>query len=117
MFRVPTIQANAVEKIIRAAGSSSVPAHSLYEAAGLNPEVLADPDHRIPFSTVVLLYEKAAELTGDAAFGLHVGENVDPKAFDVLGYSVINSPTFGAGLDRMVRYNSLWTNGSAFEVN
>jgi AraC-like DNA-binding protein len=113
---VPTIQAKSVEKIIRAAANSGVAVHSLYEAADLTPDVLADPDHRIPFSTVVLLYEKAAMLTGDAAFGLHVGENVDPKAFDVLGYSVINSPTVGAALDRMVRYNSLWTNGSAFAV-
>jgi AraC-like DNA-binding protein len=113
---VPTIQAKAVEKITRAAAHGGVAAHSLYEATGLNPDDLADPDHRIPFSTVVLLYEKAAQLTGDDAFGLHVGENVDPKAFDVLGYSVINSPTLGAGLDRMVRYNSLWTNGSTFAV-
>jgi AraC-like DNA-binding protein len=111
-----TIQAKAVEKITRAAANSGVAAHSLYEATGLNADLLADPDRRIPFSTIVLLYEKAAALTGDDAFGLHVGENVDPKAFDVLGYSVINSPTFGAGLDRMVRYNSLWTNGSSFAI-
>jgi len=116
MSRVPTIQAKAVEKITRAAANLGVAAHSLYEATGLNPDVLADPDRRIPFDAIVSLYEKAALLTGDDAFGLHVGENVDPKAFDVLGYSVINSPTFGAGLDRMVRYNSLWTNGSSFAV-
>ncbi len=113
---VSTIQAKAVEKIARAAASLGVAEHSLFEVSGLSPEVLIDPDHRIPFSTLVLLYEQAALLTGDDAFGLHVGESVDPKAFDVLGYSVINSPTFGAGLDRMVRYNSLWTNGSAFTV-
>lgn len=111
-----TIQAKAIEKIIRAAATSGVAAESLYDATGLNPDLLADPDRRIPFSTVALLYEEAALLTGDDAFGLHVGENVDPKAFDVLGYSVINSPTFGAGLDRMVRYNSLWTHGSGFTL-
>lgn len=111
-----TIQAKAVEKITRAAANWGVAAESLYEATDLNPDVLADPDRRIPFSTIVSLYEKAAVLTGDDAFGLHVGVNVDPKAFDVLGYSVINSPTFGAGLDRMVRYNSLWTSGSSFAV-
>lgn len=116
MNRVPTIQAKAVEKIARAAAAHGVTAESLYRAVGLNPSVLNDPDERIPFAQIVSLYEKAASLTGDDAFGLHIGEHVDPKAFDVLGYSVINSPTFGEALDRVVRYNFTWTNGSCFVV-
>lgn len=116
MNRVPTIQAKAVEKIARAAAAYGVAAESLYDAVGLNPAVIGDPDYRIPFAQVVLLYENAASLTGDDAFGLHVGEQVDPKAFDVLGYSVINSSTFGEALARLVRYNFIWTNGSTFTV-
>ena len=111
-----TIQAKAVEKIIRAAATRGVPAESLYQAIKLNPAVLNDPDHRIAFAQVVALYEKGAELSGDDAFGLHIGEQVDPKAFDVLGYAVVNSPTLGEALDRMVRYNFIWTNGSSFAV-
>src|SRR3989442_306668 len=117
MSRVPTIQARAVEKIARAAALRGVAARSLYEAVGLKAAVLDDPDQRIPFAQIVSLYEKAASLSGDDAFGLHVGEHVDPKAFDVLGYSVINSPTFGEALDRVVRYNFIWTNGSYFTVD
>lgn len=116
MRRVPTIQGKAVEKIVRAAAVRGVSAISLYEAVGLSPAILDDPDSRIPFATIVSLYETAAVLTGDDAFGLHVGESVDPKAFDVLGYSVINSPTFGGALDRIVRYNFTWTDGSCFAV-
>lgn len=112
----PTIQAKAVEKIIKAAAACGVVADALYEAIELDPALLRDPDQRIPFAQVVALYEKAAELTRDDAFGLHVGEAVDPKAFDVLGYAVINSPTLGEALDRMVRYNFIWTNGSCFSV-
>ena len=102
MRRVPTIQGKAVEKIVRAATALGVTSQSLYEAADLSSAILDDPDARIPFAKIVSLYEQAAALTGDDAFGLHVGESVDPKAFDVLGYSVINSPTFGAALDRVV---------------
>lgn len=116
MRRVPTIQAKAVEKIVRAATARGVTPKSLYEAADLSSAILDDPDARIPFAKIVSLYEQAAALSGDDAFGLHVGENVDPKAFDVLGYSVINSPTFGAALDRIVRYNFTWTDGSCFAV-
>ena len=117
MPSVPSIQAKAVEKIIKSAAAGGVPARALYEAIKLNPAALIDPDQRIPFAQVVELYERAAELTGDDAFGLHVGEAVDPKAFDVLGYAVINSPTLGEALDRMVRYNFIWTNGSCFLVD
>ena len=116
MQREATIQSKAAEKIIKAAARTGVSADSLCDAAGLEPAALKDSDHRIPFAKIVLLYEKAAELTKDDAFGLHIGENVDPNAFDVLGYSVINSPTFGAALNRVVRYNFIWTNGSTFEV-
>lgn len=116
MNRVRTIQAKAAEKIAHAAARHGVPADRLYHAAGINPATVCDVDARVPFAQIVALYEHGARLTRDDAFGLHVGEHVDPSAFDVLGYSVINSPTFGDGLDRAVRYNSIWTNGSCFAV-
>ena len=112
-----TIPAKAAEKIARAATSLGVKAQRLYDAAGFNTALLNDPDARVPFAQIVTLYEEAAKLSGDDAFGLHVGEQVDPTVFDVLGYSVINSPTFGDALDRAVRYNSLWTNGSGFSID
>lgn len=115
--KIRTIQAKAAEKIARAAAHDGVRPHNLYQAVGLIPQVIGDPDTRVPFAQIVSLYEVAATLTGDQAFGLHVGEQVDPTAFDVLGYSVINSPTFGDALDRVVRYNSIWTNGSCFAIH
>ena len=85
MGKTPTIPAKAVEKIVRAAAVRGVTAQSLYRAVDLSPSILDDPDSRIPFAQLVSLYEQGARLTGDDAFGLHVGESVDPKAFDVLG--------------------------------
>jgi AraC-like DNA-binding protein len=116
MTSVPTIQAKAVEKIVRAAAVRGVDARDLYQAARVNPEGLDDPDRRIPFAQVVALYEQGARLTNDDAFGLHVGEAVDLKAFDVLGYSAINSSTLGEAFDRVVRYGFIWTNGSYFSI-
>jgi AraC-like DNA-binding protein len=117
MTGVPTIQAKAVEKIIRAAAARGVGASDLYEAARVNPVGLDDPDRRIPFAQVVALYEHGARLTKDDDFGLHLGETVDLTAFDVLGYSAINSSTLGEAFDRVVRYNFIWTNGSCFSID
>ena len=116
MKNVPTIQAKAAEKIVRAAAAHGIQARDLYQAVNLDLFGLDDPDRRIPFAQLVALYEQAARLTKDDAFGLHVGETVDPKAFDVLGYSVINSSTLGEALDRVVRYCFIWTNGSYISI-
>lgn len=109
-----TVQAKAIEKIINAA--HGVPPERLYAAVNLDPSVLLDPDNRIPFAQLVALYEKAAELTGDNDFGLHLGQNINPAAFDVVGYCALNSPTIGAAFARVARYHSIWTDGALFNL-
>ena len=116
MTGTPTIQAKAVEKIANAAAARGVGSSALYAAVAIEPAILAGPDQRIPFAKLVSLYETAAVMTHDDAFGLHVGEAVDARAFDVLGYSVINSANLGEAVARIVRYHSIWTDGAAFEL-
>ena len=111
-----TVQAKAVEKIVNAAAAKDVQAERLYEAVNLDPSVLLDPDNRIPFAQLVALYEKAGELTSDDNFGLHLGQNINPTAFDVVGYCALNSPTLGAAFARVARYHSIWTDGALFNV-
>lgn len=98
---------------MKAAVARGATASSLYQAAALDATKLASPDHRIPFAQLVSLYELAAQMTNDDAFGLHVGETVDATAFDVLGYSVINSANLGEALARVTRYHCIWTDGAA----
>jgi AraC-like DNA-binding protein len=111
-----TVQAKAAEKIVRFAATRGVIADNLYRAVNLDRSVLLDPDNRIPFAQLVQLYEKAAQLSGDSNFGLHVGEGVDPKLFDVVGYSALNSPTLGEAFARVARYHSIWTDGATFTL-
>ncbi len=116
MSQAFSIQAKAVEKIIKFAERYEVNVDTLYRAVDLNPSVLLDPDNRIPFSQLVELYEEAARLTGDDNFGLHVGETVNPTAFDVVGYSALNSPTLGEAFARVAHYHSIWTDGAVFTL-
>jgi AraC-like DNA-binding protein len=116
MNRTSTVQAKAVEKIVSAAAAQGVKAESLYRAVNLDSSVLSDPDNRIPFAQLVELYEKAAEFTGDKYFGLHLGQSIHPSAFDVVGYSALNSPTLGAAFQRVARYHSIWTDGALFKI-
>ncbi|HKS08989.1 MAG TPA: AraC family transcriptional regulator [Pyrinomonadaceae bacterium] len=111
-----TIQAKAAEKILKAAVVRGVKAESLCRAVNFDPTVLDDPDSRMPFAQLVALYEKAAALTGDDNFGLHIGESVDLSLFDVVGYCALNSSTLGAAFTRVARYHSIWTDGALFTL-
>ncbi|HEU4836181.1 MAG TPA: AraC family transcriptional regulator [Pyrinomonadaceae bacterium] len=116
MQRTFTVQAKAVEKIMNAAAAQGVPPGHLYDAVKLDPSVLLDPDNRIPFAQLVALYEMAARLTGDDNFGLHLGQSINPTAFDVVGYCALNSPTLGEAFTRVARYHSIWTDGALFTL-
>ena len=41
----------------------------------------------------------------------HIGQTINPTAFDVVGYCALNSPTLGAAFTRVARYHSIWTDG------
>jgi len=112
-----TVQAKAVEKIAKATAARGVNAETLYQAVTFDASVLEDADSRIPFAQLVALYEKGAELTGDDNFGLHIGQSVNPSAFDVVGYCALNSSTLGAAFARVARYHSIWTDGALFTLD
>lgn len=116
MSQTFTVQAKAAEKIVKAVVARGITAESLYQSVNFDPTVLEDPDTRMPFVQLVAMYEKAAELTGDDDFGLHIGESVDLSAFDVVGYCALNSSTLGAAFARVARYHSIWTDGALFTL-
>lgn len=111
-----TIQARAVEKLVKAAAARGVAEERLYQAASLDPVVVADPDSRIPFAKLVALYETAAQMSHDKDFGLHIGESVTVSTFDLLSYCALNSSDLGSAFARLARYNSIWTDGAIFTL-
>jgi AraC-like DNA-binding protein len=107
-----TIQARAAIKVLSATAEAGVAARELLSAVHLKQERLNDPDAPIPYEQYVELYEQAARLTGDDTFGLHVGESVSLRMYDVVGYATMNSATLGDALKTWIRYYRIWSNGS-----
>lgn len=56
-----------------------------------------------------MLYE-AETLTGDADIGLHVGEQIKPNQYGVLGLSIMNCKTLEEAVQRHTRYENLVCN-------
>jgi AraC-like DNA-binding protein len=99
-----------------AVASSRVRPMDLCERANLDSRLLDDPGGRIPLRRLVMLYETAARLTREQAFGLRVAAKTELRAFDVMGYIVTNSATLEDALNNAVRYFPLWTDGAAFRT-
>ncbi len=110
------IPVSAVSKIINAAAAAAVMPEELCRAVNLDLSTLKDADNHIPFAQLIRLNEYAARLTGNDAFGLHVGEQTDVKMYGVLGYVTLNSQTFGDALNRLIRYQQIRTNAVKFSL-
>jgi AraC-like DNA-binding protein len=56
--------------------------------------------------------EEAARESGDSCFGLHFGEQFEPKDLGALTYVVLNSPTVGAAMQDAIRYVRIHNRGA-----
>lgn len=110
------IPVSSAGKIINAATAAGIKPKELCKAANLDMRILEDVDNQIAFTQLVELYQHGARLTGDDAFGLHVGEQDSPKLYGILGYVTINSQTVGEALNRLVRFQQIRTNACEFSL-
>lgn len=79
----------------------------LFADAGLDPELLSDPDARIAQDGMTRVWHLAVERSGNPAIGLHMAHVVRPAHFSVVGYSLMSSRSLLEGFNRVVRYQRL----------
>jgi len=108
-----TVPAKAVMNVM-AAASPRIEPEQICQTIGIESTQLSDPRGRVPITKLVAAFETAAKLTGDGAFGLHVGALTQLRSFGLLGYIIMNCSTFGEALDRVTHYFPIWSDGAAF---
>jgi len=101
----------AAEKALAAAEENGVPRRLLLGAAGI-----AEPAALLSFASLCALYEAGARLTGDDAFGLHVGERASPRMYGRLGYVAANCRTLGEALASVAEFQPLWSQAVGVEL-
>lgn len=79
----------------------------LLEGTGLSREKLADPQFMVPLYDALQLYLRLKQLSGDTLLGLHIGEQVQPRSYLVLGYTLMCADTLDEALQRLLRYERL----------
>jgi AraC-like DNA-binding protein len=70
----------------------------------IDRSAFSEPEGFIPSSIFAGILEAAAQGTADDCFGLHLGENYNPRNIGPLVYVVLNSPTIRAGIENFERY-------------
>src|SRR5262249_3809122 len=83
---------------------------------GIAPELLSDPEARVPLEAYYAGLEAAVEELADPFLGLHYIVSVDPSALGALGFLALASPTAGEALARIFRYHAWLTGGVRFAM-
>ena len=79
----------------------------LFREAGLDMNLLSNPDTRYPGNRVQHLWQLAVDASGDPCFGFVAGEQVQPAVLHGLGFAWLASDTLRDALTRLMRYSRL----------
>ena len=86
---------------------AGVGARELLEAAGIEPSRLDDVDGRLDRVEYDRVQTAALDLTGDEALGLHLGERVSVRPFDVIADLASHAPTLREALQSCTRFHRI----------
>jgi AraC-like DNA-binding protein len=102
-----TVLAALVQGNLHAARAFGLDGDALERTAGLTPDVLGDPDGRVPFERYVALGEAINADPRAIAFGLWLGRGMALPALGVVGYVMQHAPDVRAALSCLERFNRL----------
>lgn len=103
----------ALRKQLDALGLDST---ALCQQAGLDPQLMDDPNARYPLSGTTRLWEIAVQVSGDPAIGLRVSRFVSPTTFHALGYALVASGSLREVFERIVRYHQVVSDALELEL-
>lgn len=100
---------DGLQQIVEAAGVDYV---AMVRDQGIDPAVLAHPEHRLSFAQVVRLHDAAADATGDDCLGLHLGLAQSFHSAGIFGYALQASSDVRTQTACAARYVALHQDGT-----
>jgi AraC-like DNA-binding protein len=88
----------------------------LFERAGLDRALAADPSARYPSRKMQALWRLALKSTGDPCFGISVAERMQPADMYGLGFAWLASDTLLDALERLIRYQRALSTAARFSL-
>jgi AraC-like DNA-binding protein len=104
--------------LVEAAVGRGLRRDELLQDLGIPPELLADPEARVPHEVMRMAWEEIPHRLGDPAFGVHLAEGARPGSLELLDYVTSHSPDLGSAYRKLVRYQRLIHHaaGMRFEI-
>jgi AraC-like DNA-binding protein len=107
-MQVSILMVRALVGAIERAGGSR---DRFLSEAEIDPRLLEDGDARLPAMAYLKSIDAALSVSGDPAFGLHLGEQARAMMFDVVGPLAEHAATLRQALENMPRYSRLIAEG------
>lgn len=108
----PTLWSIALKGALEAFASIGLDAARICEEAGINPEVLEDPNGRVPLSVTARIWPAAARQWNAPGLGLWAGNALHFGKLEALDYALATATTVGESLSRSERYWHVVTGGA-----
>jgi AraC-like DNA-binding protein len=99
------VSVSLTQTLLKAAVAAGVSDTStLLQQAGIDEQLLLQPENRIPFSQQALLWKLVSETSDNDSLPLIFGQQSQPGSFSMAGYIAINSQTIGEAMDASQTY-------------
>lgn len=106
-----------VRGLVEAVEQMGVSRAELLRSAELEPAELDHEEACVPRSVVYTLCERALELTGDPAFGLHWCERLCGTAFNPVSHLAAHAATLRQGFESLHRFHRLLNDQPSFRLS
>ena len=106
-----TTMATWAGAIARALKQAGVDPQLLLSRHGIDPELVHNPQQRIPVAVMTRFWEAAVDASGDPAFGLQVARQVNMSTFYALGVAAMTSENISQAADMICRFASIVSDG------
>jgi AraC-like DNA-binding protein len=113
---VTHVRAAALSNFAEVALQVGLNPRALMRDVGLDPEVLTEPDARVPAAAVVNLLETAASKSGCQTFGLRMAESRRLANFGAVSLLIAHQPTLRDALETTMRYRHLMNEALAMHM-
>ncbi|UZE95587.1 AraC family transcriptional regulator [Alkalimarinus alittae] len=109
-----TVSLSWVKGLVTFAEQQGCERATLFKKSGLAIDAL-EKAQRLTMDETVNLWGACISETRDPFFGLHLGEQVRPSTFHIVGYTLMNSASLCEAFDKLNQYQRLISEGGVFQ--
>lgn len=114
--RPATLRVGGATEILAVLQDFGVDPDEVLTAAGIDPDLFADPDNLITYAARDRLFRQCVSRTGCQHFGLLVGRRMNLKALGLVGLLMRTSPDAGRALSSLVNLLHLHSQGAVMAL-